>query len=106
MNAIANATDLLAQIVRANGTEVYSDRGTREDAQGFMQETYNIRVSVCLIETDSDTLYFIETNDSGSMREFEQLQIEAGQDIAAAVKASLQGWDSECTEVFEAENII
>lgn len=106
MNAIANATELLAQIVRANGTEVYSDRGTREDGQGLMQETYNIRVSVRSIETDSDTLYFIETNDSGDMREFEQLEIEDGQDIAAAVKANLQAWDSEWTEVFESENII
>jgi hypothetical protein len=106
MNAIPNATQLLAKIVRANGTEVYSDRGAREDAQGLMQETYNIRVVVYEIETDSDALYFIETNDNGDMREFEQLEIEDGQDIAAAVKDNLQNWDSEWIELFEAENII
>jgi hypothetical protein len=106
MNSITNATQLLAEIVRANGTEVYSDQGTREDSQGYLQKTYNIQVTVWAIDTDSETLHFIETNDNGDMREFEQLIVEDEQDIADAVKASLQGWDSEWVEVFAAENII
>lgn len=106
MNTITNATNLLASIVRENGTEVYSVCGYTIDDQGLFQETYNIAVSVKSIEAETDTLYFIETNDSGDMREFEQLEIEDVQDLEEAVKAYLSTWDSEWTKVFAAENII